>query len=117
MLAPMRLMDAAWGLEFDAAQDGTLVVYRSFVRVTVAPCPVRQLIRSIFSSPFFPRCEGFSPPTTQRILPQPHSKPSLPGTAFFMRRDNDGAGPRTALTKARPPPLVSHNSRSGPCRR
>src|SRR2546423_1633232 len=30
-----------------------------------------------------PRCEGLFPPTTRTILHQPHSKPTLPGSAFF----------------------------------
>src|SRR3954469_20426599 len=33
-----------------------------------------------------PRCEGLFPPTTRTILHQPHSKPTLPGSAFFLRR-------------------------------
>src|SRR5688500_751938 len=42
--------------------------------------------RPLKPSPFFPRCEGSFPPTTQRILQQPHSTPSLRGTAFFCPR-------------------------------
>src|SRR3954447_14078768 len=41
---------------------------------------------ALYTAHSSPRCEGFLPPTTQGILQQPHSKRSLLGTAFFMRR-------------------------------
>src|SRR5438270_8189463 len=38
-----------------------------------------------------PRCEGLFPPTTRTILHQPHSKPTLPGSAFFCARFSPSA--------------------------
>src|SRR5687768_3214317 len=41
-----------------------------------------QLVLSNFAHSS-PRCEGCFPPTTRNTFHQPHSKPTLPGSAFF----------------------------------
>src|SRR4051812_45566294 len=58
-------------------------------------------------SPFFPRCEEFFSPTTRRILHQPHSKPSLPGTAFLCAH----------FSRARSRYVETFSAQSLPCAR
>src|SRR4051794_19551869 len=54
---------------------------------TAVGWPVRCLAEALFNlAHSSPRCEGLFPPTTRTILHQPHSKPTLPGSAFFCAR-------------------------------
>src|ERR1700685_3386561 len=70
-------------------------------------CGVGKDAADIQFSPFFPRCEACFIPTTRSTLHQPHSKPTLPGSAFLRARVSVSRIARLVLLRGREHQLIT----------